>query len=178
MPRINLLTQGSLLQHEGNYTIGYALSNNDFVLVENAVICAENIINSHPPTAPNFSAVDMLKGFLVSLDAFKTWKIMYLQDLDTKQNPIPSNIFLRLPVYECAMTLGTMVDDNKPSQMIELELLDVQDIAKSLRIAYELGVNVDSFESVSQVWALLEVFEGFLSTYDNSANQGYIAQAL
>ena len=164
MPRINLLQQGSVLQHTGEYTIGYAISNNDFELMENALISAENIINNHVGTADNLSARAMLKGFAESLDSFKTWKNQQLKAVDTK--PIPSNVFLELPNNECTITLGTEIDDNKPSQMIYFDILDVKDLAKSLRIAYELVVDLDEFDSVNQVDALLEIFEGFISNYD------------
>lgn len=161
MARIKLLTQGSVLQHEGNYTIGYAISNKDFELMENSLISAVGILNNHPPTAPVLSALAMIKGFLESLDAFKIWKNQQLKAIETK--PIPSNVFLQLPVNECTITLGTEIDDNKPSQMIYFEILDVKDIANALKMAYELVSDLDEFDSVTHVAALLEIFESFIA---------------
>ncbi|MBV5343315.1 hypothetical protein JZU68_06790 [bacterium] len=63
MPRFKLLTQGSVLQHESGFTIGYAISNKDFELMENSLISAVGILNNHPPTAPVLSALAMIKGF-------------------------------------------------------------------------------------------------------------------
>jgi len=164
MPRIKLLTQGSVLQHEGEYTIGFALSNNDFILLENALISAENIINNHPSIEAHLSARAMIKGFSESLDSFKTWKNQFLKGMDTV--PVPSNMFLELPNSGCTITLGTKIDDDKPSQILEFEIRDVKDMAKALRIAYNLVVDLDEFDKVTHVAGLLEVFEGFISTYD------------
>jgi len=165
MPRIELLQQGSVLQqHTGKYTIGYAISNNDFDLMENAFISAENIINNHVGTADNLSARAMLKGFLETLDAFKTWKNQFLKSIDTSS--FPSNSFLELPNNECTITLVTKIDDDKPSQILEFEMLDVRDLAKSLRIAYELVTDLDEFDTVTHVAGLLEIFESFIATYD------------
>jgi len=164
MPRIELLQQGSVLQHTGEYTIGYAISNNDFELMENSLISAESIINNHAGTADNLSAKAMIKGFAESLDSFKTWKNKYLKDLDTV--PIPSNVFLELPTNECTITLGTKTDDDKPSQILELEILDIKDIAKALRVAYELVTDIDEFDQSTHVAALLEIFESFIVSFD------------
>lgn len=168
MPQIKLLQQGSILQHTGDYTIGYAISNNDFELMENSFISAEYILNSHPPTADNLSARAMIKGLLESFDSFKTWKKQHVKSLDTV--PVPSNVFLNLPNNECMITLETPTDPDKPSQIIEFEILDVIDIAKSLRVAYELVTDMEEFEQVSHIVALLEIFEGFISSC-NSKNE-------
>lgn len=164
MPRIKLLQQGSVLQHAGDYTIGYAISNNDFELMENALISAVGVLTNHPATATNLSAIAMIKGFLESLDVFKMWKIQQLKAVDTI--PIPSNVFLELPADECIITLGTKTDDDKPSQIIEFTILDVKDLAKSLRLAYELVDDLEEFELVAHVSGLLEIFEEFILSFD------------
>lgn len=166
MAQIKLLTQGSLLHHEGRYTIGYAISNNDFELMENALISAVGILNNHPSTAANLSATALIKGFLDSFDAFKIWKNQQLKAIETR--PIPSNVFLELPSSECSINLGTEIDNNKPSQMIYFELSDVKDIANSLRVAYNLVNDLNEFELITHVAALLEIFDSFANKYTSS----------
>jgi hypothetical protein len=162
MARIKLLQQASVLNHEGDYTIGLAISNNDLILLENGLVSAIGILSNYAPNETNLNARLAIQGFAESLSQYKTWKENYLKS--SGFNPIPSNLFLTLPDSECTLQLGIKTDDNIPSQIILLSLQEVEETASALRFTYDLVDDIELMGATHCMSGVLEIFEGFLAT--------------
>lgn len=166
MARIKLLNQVALLEHQGDYTIGLAISNNDMIKLENSFINADFILSNYDPNETNLNARVILKGLLEGLDNYKMWKNKYLAE--NIVNPIPSSIFLVLPTEDCNVNLGIKTNDDLPSQMMYFSIEEVNETAKSLRRAYDLADNYDLMDAINGMSGLLESFESFITAMNEN----------
>lgn len=171
MARINLLQQASVLKHDGEYTIGYAISNNDFIKLENCLISADGVLSDEDANETNLNARATIKRLLESLDKFKMWKNEELKkQSELGKLDVPSSLFLTLPNAECMVDLRTKTDDDKPSQILQFTLAELKGIAKALRISYEIVTDFDKFSLMNNMTGLLESFESFISAMEGENN--------